>query len=266
MIEADPTMPVPMIYIELPVSVEGALARGQEADRTEAEPAEDRVAADVTLAAENQFRCLGYGNDVIFVGNSTPQQRVSMFARPNIEADVEQYIKLDTLHVLSLGDVLALDDDRYLLDFEILVDGDQYLSGELVFAEVDGGFYLDSSTIAQTVEMNDEHVVVELSTRFTREVKIIEVKNGDVVVFDNVDEEASADIVVTDANGETVFEGHDKATLMVGGEDSNILAIHNMESGEYQVSVTFTPGDIQYGATLVVSEDGIATPVASPSN
>lgn len=263
-IEADPMMPVPMIYIELPVTVEAALARGGAADRTSANPVED--SASVRLAAENQFRCLGYGNDLIFVGNSTPQQRVHMSARPNIDAQDEQYIALESLNVLSFGEVMQLEEGRYLIDFEILVDGNNYLAGELVFADVEGQLYLDGSAIHDSAEMSNERVVVEISTRFTREVKIIEARNGDVVAFDNIDEEASADIVITNAEGETVFEGSAMAYGMDGGEDYNLFAIHNLEPGEYQVMVTFSPDDITYGATLVVSGDTSATPEASPES
>ena len=265
-IEADPNMPVPMIYIELPVSVESAFARGVPAEREGAtEPGED-VAGGVVLAAENQFRCLGYGMDVAFIGNSTPGQRVLMFARPNIEAEVEQYIQLDSLYLVELDDPIELTDGRFLIDFAIIDDGDQYLQGELIFAAVDEGFYLDGSTLASDVEFLAEPTVVELSKTFTREVKIINVTHGDMVVFDNQEDEASAEIAITDANGDIVFEGFAGGSTMVGGEDTNILVVYDLEPGEYQVDVTFSPDDIVYTATLVVSDNDAATPIATPGS
>lgn len=263
-IEADPSMPVPMIYIELPVSVEGALTRGGEADRAGATGVDEDVASGVTMAAENQFRCLGYGMDVAFVGNSTPQQRVHMFARPNIEAEVEQYIKLDSLYVVELSAPIGLADGRFLIDFAIIVDGDRYLQGELVFVAADEGYYLDGSALPSDVEFLAEPTVVELSKTFTREVKIINVSNGDQIVFDNVEDEDSATIVISDADGETIFEGFAPAVQMVGGEPTHIFVVHDLEPGEYQVDVTFSPDDVKYGATIVVSDDASATPVASP--
>lgn len=262
-IEADPNMPVPLIYIELPVSVEGAFSRGMAADRTTTTEIEDDIASSVAMAAENQLRCLGYGMDTVFLGNSTPEQRVLMFARPNIEADVEQYIQLDSLYVADLGDPIGLEDGRFLIDFKIIVDGTDYLQGEMIFVAVEGDYYLDSSALTSDVEFLAEPTVVELSTTFTREVKIIEVTNGDMVVFDNQEDEASATIVITDESGETIFEGFAGGTMLVGGENSNIFVVHDLKPGEYQVNVTFSPDDIKYGATIVVAE-GSATPVASP--
>lgn len=265
-IEADPNMPVPMIYIELPVSVEGALARGGEADREGAtEPSED-VANGVTMAAENQFRCLGYGMDVAFIGNSTPQQRVNMFARPNIESEVEQYIQVDWLYVVDLGDPIELADGRFLIDFTIIVDVDQYLQGELIFAAIDEGYYLDGSALTSDVEFLAEQTVVELSTTFTREVKIINVTNGDQLVFRNMEEEASASIVITDAGGEKIFEGHAGGQFLVGSENVNIFVVHDLEPGEYEILVTYSPEDVKYSVTLVVGEGDDATPVASPES
>lgn len=263
-IEADPTMPVPMIYIELPVSVEGALTRGGEADRAGATGLDEGVASGVTMAAENQFRCLGYGMDVEFVGNSTPQQRVHMFARPNIEAEVEQYIQLKSLYVVDLSAPIGLADGRFLIDFAIIVDGEQYLQGELVFVATDDGYYLDGSSLPNDVEFLAEPTVVELSKTFTREVKIIEVSNGDQIRFNNVEDEDSAEIVITNTDGETIFEGFAPAVQMVGGEPTHIFVVQDVEPGEYQLEVTFSPDDVKYGATIVVSEGDAATPVASP--
>lgn len=264
-IEPDPNMAVPMIFIELPVTLEGALTRGGEADRSTATEADDDDAASVRMAAENQFRCLGYGMDVAFIGNSTPQQRVHMFARPSIDENEAPYIEAENLQVISLGDVLTLDDGRFLVDFAV-VDGQQYLIGELIFVEVEGDLYMDGSAISESVTLNNDPVRIQLSTTFTREVKLINVSNGDLVVFDNTEEEASADIAITDPEGETIFEGNAMAELMVGGEDSNLFVIHDLEPGEYKVTVTFDEkgNGVVFGATLVVSEDASATPVASP--
>ena len=266
LIEADPMMPVPMIYIELPVSVQAALVRGGEADRANTTEPEEDVASGVTMAAENQFRCLGYGMDTAFVGNSTPQQRVNMFARPNIEAEVEQYIEVDSLYLVELGDPIALEDGRFLIDFSAIVDGDQYLYGELVFAATDGEYYLDGSAVNIEPATLSDPIVVELSTTFTREVKMISAINGDQIVFQNTEEEESASIVIANADGETVFEGHAGGTTLVGGEDKNIFVVYDLEPGEYQVAVTFSPSEVVYGATLIVGADDGATPVASPES
>lgn len=262
-IEPDPNMAIPMIYIELPVTVEGALSRGQAADRADATELDGETASSVRMAAQNQFRCLNYGNDVVFAGNSTPQQRVNMWAVPAIDAN-ETYIEVDSLYLERLGDPIALADGRYLIDFGIIVDGDTYLTGELVFTEEADGLYLDGSALDSDVEFLDEPVTLELSTRFTREVKIINVSNGDKLVFKNIEEEASAAIVITNPAGETIFEGSAPAIRMVGGEPTHIYVIHNLEPGEYQITVTFSPDQIVYGATLVVEESDAATPVASP--
>lgn len=265
-IEADPMMPVPMIYIELPVSVEGALTRGGEADRTNATEVEDGSAAGVIMAAENQFLCLGYGQDIVFVGNSTPQQRVNMFARPNIEAEVEKYIEVQGIYVVQIGTPLALEDGRFLVDYAIMVDGTQFLAGEMVFVNEDAGYYLDGSTVVDRADLNPESIDVELSTVFTREVKIIEAANGDKVVFENTEDKTSATIVITNADGEPVFEGFAPALQLVGGTPSNVFIVHNLEPGEYQVTVVFDQDDVTFGATIVVSEDAGATPEASPES
>lgn len=265
-IEADPMMPVPMIFIELPVTLEAALSRGGEADRTNASEISEDDAAGITLAAKNQFRCLDYGMDTAFVGNSTPQQRVLMFARPDIEAEIEQYIAVDSLYLVQLDEPIGLEDGRFLIDFGVIVDGNTFLTGELVFTSEDDGYYLDGAAVAEPVELNDEPVTVELSTRFTREVKVINATNGDTVVFDNTEEENSANIVITDGDGATIFEGFAGGTHLVGGENSNIFVVHNIEPGEYQVTVTFSPDDVTYGATLVIQDSDSATPEASPES
>lgn len=265
-IEADPNMPIPMIYIELPVTLEAAFERrGWIEDERASELAEDD-ASGVTSAAENQFRCLGYGMDIAFLGNSTPEQRVIMVARPDIEPDIEKYIEVDSLYTAYLGDPVGLEDGRVLIDFAIIVNGDHYLQGELVFTEFDDMYYLDASRLSGDVVVLAEPTVVELSTTFTREVKIINVTDGDKVVFDNQEQEASAKIVITSTDGDTIFEGFAGGTTLIGGENSNIFVVHGLEPGDYQIEVTFSPDDVKFSATLVVGDGDDATPVASPES
>lgn len=264
MIEPDPNMPVPMIYIELPVTLEAALVRGMDADRTDATPAEDNADAIIS-AARNQFRCLGYGDSVAFATNSTPQQRVNMWAVPQVDPEAT-YIAIESFYLERLGVPMVLADGRYLIDFGGIVDGNKYLTGELVFVEIDGELYLDGSSIRESVELNKERVVIKIGLISTREVKLIPVVQGDVVVFENQEEEASATIVITNADGETVFDGFAMATTMVGGEDNATNVINDLEPGEYVATITFDKDAITYTVTLIVQPDAGATPVASPAS
>lgn len=265
LIEADPNMAIPMIYIELPVSVEAAFSRGQPADRADSSPLDNQGRSSVVSAAENQFRCLGYQVDWIFSGNSTPQQRVSMFAVPNIDEGTT-YIALDSLYLERLGDPIQLADGRYLIDFGIIVDGDQYLLGEMVYLETEDGLYLDGTTIHDSAQLNEEPVVIELSLNTTREVKMVDVAQGDKVVFENTEDEASANITIVGPDGEIIFEGDSMGTGLVGGEDRPIFAAHNLVPGEYIATITFDKDGVTYNVTLMVSEAAPATPVATPGS
>lgn len=262
-IEAPPDMVIPLIYLELPRTVEESLSRGQPVDREGSAELDENASADVTRAAENQFRCLGYGMDVAFAGNSTPGQRVQMFAVPDINEDTE-YVAVESLYVVYLEEPVGLEDGRYLIDFGIVVDGSQYLTGELVFLSEDDGLYLDGGSLAESVELNEEPVVIEIGERFTREVKLVDVSNGDRVRFDNQEEEANAEIVIVNTDGETIFEGSAMGTMLVGGESRSVFVVHDLEPGEYVVTITFSPSGITYNVTLVVGEDQQATPVATP--
>lgn len=264
MIEPDPNMAVPMIYIELPVTLEAALTRGMEADRTGSTSAEDQADAIIS-AAKNQFRCLGYGDSVAFATNSTPQQRVSMWAVPQVDAETT-YIAIEGFYLEHLEEPIVLADGRYLVDFGGIVDGKTYLSGELVFVETDGELYLDGAAIGESVELNEEPVVVSIGLISTREVRLVPVRQGDVVTFENQEEEASATIVITDADGKTVFNGYAMATTMVGGEDNATYVINGLEPGEYTATVTFDKDNITYSVTLIVQPDAGATPVATPAS
>lgn len=263
MIEPPENMAVPMIFIQLPVTLEAALARGMEADRTDSTPAEN--ADSIVSAARNQFRCLGYGDSVAFATNSTPQQRVNMWAVPQVDSETT-YIEIEGFYLEHLGEPLELADGRFLVDFGGIVDGKTYLTGELVFIENEGELYLDGSTIRESVELNEELVVVKIGLISTREIRLVPVRQGDVVFFENQEKEASATIVITSADGETVFEGSAMATDMVGGEDNPMFVINGLEPGDYLATITFDQDDITYTVTLIVQPDAEATPVASPAS
>lgn len=263
MIEPPENMAVPMIFIQLPVTLEAALARGIEADRTDSTPAEN--ADSIVSAARNQFRCLGYGDSVVFATNSTPQQRVNMWAVPQVDSETT-YIEIEGFYLEHLGEPLELADGRFLVDFGGIVDGKTYLTGELVFIENEGELYLDGSTIRESVELKDELVVVKIGLISTREIRLVPVRQGDVVYFENQEKEASATIVITSADGETVFEGSAMATDMVGGEDNPMFVINGLEPGDYLATITFDQDDITYTVTLIVQPDAEATPVASPAS
>lgn len=266
-IEPDPNMVITMIYIELPMTIEAAFDQQEPVDRTDSSAAGDATSS-VESAAANQFRCLNYGNDVAFAGNSTPEQRVKMWNRPAVNAAEAPFLDADQVFVERLGAPIQLEDGRYVIDFGIIVDSSQYLTGEMVFREESDGFYLDGTAISDSIELNQPPVDVELSTRFTREVKIIDVANGEMmVVFDNIEEEASANIVITDPEGETIFEGFAPALHLVGGEPTHIFVIHDLAPGAYQVTITFDGDDaVTYNQTLMVSDGDDATPVASPES
>lgn len=263
-IEPDPNMPVPMIYIELPVTVEAAFSRGQAVDREGSTEPEEGL-GHVLGAAENQFRCLNYGNDLAFAGNSTPQQRVNMWAVPAIDAE-ETYIDVDSVFMEQFGTPIQLEDGRFLIDFGIIVNQSQYLTGEMVFSEEEDGLYLDSTFITDSMELNNPPITIELSPRFTREVKIVNVTNGDWIVFANQEEESSADIVIEDAEGSVIFEGDAMGHMLVGGESRNAFVVHDMEPGEYKLTITFSEDGVTYNQTLVVSDGDTATPAASPES
>lgn len=263
MIEPPENMAIPMIFIQLPVTLEAALARGMEADRTDSTPAEN--ADSIVSAARNQFRCLGYGDSVAFATNSTPQQRVNMWAVPQVDSETT-YIEIEGFYLEHLGEPLELADGRFLVDFGGIVDGKTYLTGELVFIENEGELYLDGSTIRESVELNEELVVVKIGLISTREIRLVPVRQGDVVYFENQEKEASATIVITSADGETVFEGSAMATDMVGGEDNPMFVINGLEPGDYLATITFDQDDITYTVTLIVQPDAEATPVASPAS
>ncbi len=265
-IEPDPNMVIPMIYLELPRSIDDALGRGQPADRDDSVPLEQGDRGSVISAAENQMRCLGYGDDITFAGNSTPEQRVSMFAIPQIDSDESgAMIVFEDVYLERLGDPIQLADGRYLIDFGIVVDGGRYLTGEFVFEENDGELYLDGSTVSDTIELNAEPIQVDISLESTREVKIIEASFADKIVFNNLETDASAKLTITDADGETIWEGSAMGNELVGGADMDQFVVGHMPVGEYNVDIQFDDEDaIRYSMTLVVDGSGAATPVASP--
>lgn len=252
-IEADPNMPIPLIYIQLPVSVEEAFSRGQESDREHTAELTEDENHSVTEAAENQFRCLGYGNFEAFANNATPHMRVQAFALSIIDTDTE-YIALESMRLISLGEPIGLADGRFLIDFAVVVDSNQYLAGEMVFLDQNASLYLDSTHLTDSTELSGDVITLDLAENFTREIKIVEVSEGDLVVFNNTETTTGISISIAAADGTVVFEGFQKDTDAFTGGSRNTFVVHDLEDGQYIATIIFELSGIKYDVTLVVGE------------
>lgn len=251
-ISAPTNMPIPMIYIELPLKVTDVFARGQAADRTSATPASQADQSFVESAVMNQIRCLTYGNSVAFMGNATPSYRVLTTARPNPEADLT-YIEDQTVHLIQFGDSLQLEDGRFLIDFSAIVDGETFIGGEMVFVQHGKYLYLDGSALRAIEEIGTIHTV-QVSERFTREIQIVRIEPGDAVTFENTSEESTARIAITDPDGETVFSGSAMGESMVGGENENVFVAHDLAPGDYVATISYFETDVELSITIQIGD------------
>src|SRR5699024_11147997 len=138
--------------------------------------------------------------------------------------------------------------------------------GEIVFSEEPDGLYLDSTAIVDSVALNETRIEIEMSTRFTREVKIVNATEGDRVMFTNLEDDSNADIVIEDVDGDIVFEGRVMGNMMVGGENRSIFVIHDLDPGEYKITLSFPENQVAYNQTLIVDEGDDGTPIASPES
>lgn len=261
-IPAPPDMVIPMIYIELPVDPSMMFGRSTEADRNTAHPASAEDTASARSSAINTVRCLNYGSSDVVLGNSTPEFRV-MSTGVKDPVRSEAYVDIDSAHLVQYGDVIELEDGRLLIDYTAIINGERFFDGEMVFIEENGELYLDSAFLRDEVEIGTWHDV-QVSERFTREVKIVEMANGDAIAFDNQSEESMADIVITNPDGETIFEGNAMAVGMVGGETQNIFVAHDLEPGDYTATVTFQERDVTMSITIHVGESNSTPEAATP--
>ena len=254
-----PDQVMPLIYRELPIPIADLLRGSQPVDRAAtpevgtpaATPAANDGSGAVT-AAQNLFRCVGYGDSVAFLYGTTPQFRALRVSIGD-PVDGTEYISVgDGLYVVEIGDAESLPDGRSAVDFAAIVDGDNYIAGELIFAEDDGFSYLDDSFLTTETELNGETTEVVINEVFTREVKIYDVTEGDRIVWRN-EAESAAIISVTTADGEEIFSGHVLGDGMVGGENKNVLPIVNLEPGEYTVHIAFEGSGVASTATIVVA-------------
>lgn len=259
-----PNMVVPMIYIELPISPSSLLGRAQPVDRASAVPASESQAGAAQLSTVNLFRCLNYSTSDIVFGNSTPEFRVQTTARPEVESGVA-YVDAESAHLVQYGDAYQLEDGRILIDYTAIIDEQTFFDGELVFIEKDDELYLDQAALRDETELGEQHEI-QISERFTREVKIVEMTNGDSLTFDNQSEESMANIHITNANGETIFEGNSMAVGMVGGETQDIFVAHDLAPGDYTATVTFEGSDIKMNVIIHIAESNSTPEAATPAS
>lgn len=233
---------------QLPLTVEAVLPHNDAADRTGAVLADDTQQSRVVMAAENQFRCLGYGNSAAFLGNSTPYYRLHTTGEPNVDRGTD-YIVATDVHVSRFGTALVLDDGRFLIDFVAAINEESSVEGELEFIEHDGALYLDGSHLKTDLAPGTTHEVV-ISDRPLRQPYIVNAENGDTVVFNNTTAESSASIIITKPDGETIFEGFAGGTGLVGGDNENVFVALNLEPGNYTATISVYPGDVVSTVTL----------------
>ena len=262
-IPAPDDLVVPMIYIELPISPEVLLGSSRAADRTNAKPADPDSAGSAQTALQNQLRCLNYGMGEAVMGNGTPEFRVATTARPDIE-NVDQYIDVSRAHLVQYGDAFNLDDGRVLIEYTAIINGDTFLVGEMVFVDNDSELYLDQASLSDAIQLGEQHEI-QISEKFTREVKIVEMTNGDSLRFENTSEEGMAFFTIHDSQGEKIFEGNAMGDGMVGGEVQDIFVAYNLQPGDYTATVTFSPGEVTMNITIVIEEPSGTPEAATPT-
>jgi hypothetical protein len=233
---------------QLPLSVADVLSGDEAADRTGAETANNTEQSRLEMAAENQFRCLEYGNSADFLGNSTPYYRLDATGHPNVERDTD-YIAATAVQVSRFDTALALDRGRFLIDFVAVINGESSVEGEIVFVELDGWLYLDGSHLNTDMATGTTHEVL-ITDRPLRQPYVVNVVNGDTVIFNSTSDDSSASIIITNTDGETVFEGFAGGTGLVGGSDENVFVALNMEPGNYTATISMFPGDAVSTITL----------------
>lgn len=263
-----PVIPAPaymvttMIYIELPIDASTFLGPAQPVDREDATAASESDTGSAEMAAINQLRCLNYGMSSAAMGNSTPEFRV-MTTNVKDPVEGEDYVDITSAHLVQYGDVRALADGRILIDYSAIINGERYFEGEMVFVENDGNLYLDSAALTEDMELGESHEI-EISEKFTRETKVVEMNGGDTLRFTNVSEESHAEITIVDPSGDTIFVGNAMPQMMAGGETQNVFVAHNPVPGVYTVTIRFMESDVTMTVLIMVPGSPPATTVATP--
>ena len=245
---------MPLIYRELPINFEDLMRGSQPVERPTSSTAATAVADDTsgaTNAAENLLRCAGYGDSYGVMQSTTPHFRAFRVGIGDPQSDIQYLDFGDGVYTVQVSNATRLDDGRYVVDFAMIVDEDDYLAGEMVFVESGEFYYLDESFVSIEGELDGETTTIELSEITTMDIKMYEVTTGDRIVWTNTSE-SSVNISVTDADGEVIFSGHVNGVGLVGGEDQNVLPIMGLEPGEYTIHTEFIQSGIRYIATIIV--------------
>lgn len=261
LIETPETQIMPLIYRELPINFIDLMRGSQPAVRPAATPVASEATpetgavsnAQVRMAAEGIFRCMNYGESASVLTNATPHFRAFRVGIGNPEAGVAYLDAGSGVRMIQFGTGQQLEDGRWVIDYAAIVDGDDYIAGEMIFVENDGNLYLDEAYLTTEMTLDGETIEIPLSEITTMDIKIYEVSEGDRVVWIN-ESETYVEIQVKDADDNVVFSGGVMSDNMVGGENFNVLPIAGIAPGEYTIVTTFQESGIIYIATLIVAE------------
>ncbi len=219
--------------------------RGGATEITEDDP--NSLRFKVVFAGENILRCLDNGNDRILIDNATSVFQSTHFSTDEIESGSE-LILADTEPSVYTGSVLnpiKLADGRFLVDFVALHD-ELWISGEMVFVEQNGEFYLDSTWLTSVRDANAEVHNIQINSDGISPEEITIPANAEVHFVVDITEEVTFS-VSADTSGEVVWEGHAGAP---GPEPQYIFYVADVEPGDYTATIVTSAGETEVSITI----------------
>ena len=131
------------------------------------------------------------------------------------------------------------------MDFVALHD-ELWISGEMVFVEQNGEFYLDSTWLTSVRDANAEVHNIQINSDGISPEEITIPANAEVHFVVDITEEVTFS-VSADTSGEVVWEGHAGAP---GPEPQYIFYVADVEPGDYTATIVTSAGETEVSITI----------------
>lgn len=208
---------------------------------------------NVVSAGENILRCLDYGTDQVFINNTTPEYRESRFEPGDASGsqDLIEHENSAGVYTERVENPLELADGRYLVDF-VAAHNSLWLGGEMVFTEIDGDFYLDSSYLNMIMSRDGESHEVLTTNDGLGSAASITVNIGDSVQFENEADENIRISITSDESGQEVFQGNNLGANFEGGAPKYSFFVLDVEPGEYTATIYMVDSDESHEVKITI--------------
>lgn len=212
---------------------------------TEDDP--DALRFNVIFAGENILRSLDYGTDRILIDNAFSEFQSEHFSSEEIESGSD-LILAETDPSVYTGSVLhpmKLAAGRFLVDF-VSPHDELWLSGEMVFVEQNGEFFLDNTYLTSVRDANAEVHNIQINSDGIAPVDLTFASNAEVHFIVDITEEVTFS-VSSDSTGEVVWEGQAGAP---GPEWQYIFYTADVEPGDYTATIVTSAGETEVTITI----------------